>query len=98
MNDQRRRLLLFVAGDEPNSMRAQANLAESEAAADFDLEVVDVLEDFERALSHSILVTPALLVEQREGKVMIVGDLSDRERLHEVLAVSGEDVYEPEHG
>lgn len=89
--DDRRRLLLFVAGDEPNSQRARHNLRRLESEIGlgyFDIEVVDVLDDFTSAIEHSILVTPALVVQGEETDVTILGDLSDSQRVLDALGFS----------
>jgi len=76
----RRRLMLFVAGDEPNSKLARArlrHLTSSPAARGWAVEVVDVLEDSSAAIEHGIPVAPALLQTEPEPRVLLVGDLSD---------------------
>jgi circadian clock protein KaiB len=86
----RRKLLLFVAGHEPNSLRARENLmklCETELESSFGLEVVDVLEDHLTALRHNIMLVPALLVPEQPHRTVILGDLSDKERLLDVLGV-----------
>jgi circadian clock protein KaiB len=75
-----RRLLLFVAGDEPNSRLARANLEglrPSVEVAGGSIEVHDVLEDFTAAMEHRILVTPALLQLAPGPRVVVVGSLCD---------------------
>jgi circadian clock protein KaiB len=75
-----RHLVLFVAGDEPNSRIARANLdrlREPPEAGRWKVDVIDVLEDFEPAVRHNILVTPALLQIHPEPRVLVVGNLSD---------------------
>jgi circadian clock protein KaiB len=86
------RLILFVAGDEPNSRTARGNLAD---VCDRDLhnrcevEIVDVLEDFTAAAEHQILVTPTLLMAEPEPQVMIIGNLSNREKVRRALRLEG---------
>jgi circadian clock protein KaiB len=82
------KLLLFVADDEPNSRRAKANLRSlpAEILGDsYDVEIIDVLADFRAAVRHSILVTPSLLVQREDEEVLILGDLSDGERVRSLL-------------
>lgn len=99
MSPARRRLLLFVAGDEPNSQRARANLSrvhQAEFVHDYDVEVIDVLEDYRPALQYSVLVTPALVVERDGERVTILGDLRDEDRLREILSRTESRAYGPE--
>lgn len=83
------RLRLFVAGDEPNSRRARENLAhicEEHVSEPCELEITDVLEDFEIALELGIYVTPALLIEAAGPRVTVFGNLSD---INKVLKAMG---------
>ena len=82
------RLILFIVGDEANSKRARANLSAFRAEApeaDYELEVVDVLEDYKRALEYDVVVAPALVVLSENESTTILGDLSDREALRAAL-------------
>lgn len=84
------RLLLFVAGDEPNSRLARANLQRlftEKPVNDHDLMVVDVFEDTSRALEHLILVTPTLLRLQPEPEIRVIGNLSDLDTVRSALGL-----------
>jgi circadian clock protein KaiB len=85
----RLRMRLFVAGGSPNSMRALANLRAMLARheGEFDLEVVDILESPERAVAEDILVTPTLLKLTPSPIRQIIGSLSDRPRVLDVLGM-----------
>lgn len=48
--------------------------------------VVDVLQDYQAALRHRVVVVPTLIVEAPPPERIIVGSLSDEEK---VLAVLG---------
>lgn len=100
MSRQNGKLLLFVADDEPNSRRAKSNLRNlpAELLEDaYDVEVIDVLEDYRAAVHHSILVTPSLLVRRGDEEVLILGDLSDGERVRSLLQPNETDVEINEH-
>ncbi|MCO6042950.1 circadian clock KaiB family protein [Aeoliella sp. ICT_H6.2] len=77
-----RQLILFLAEGEPNSIAARRNL-ENLLASAYDCQVqvqyVDVLEEYEFALEHRVLVTPTLLMIDPLPRVMIVGTLKDTE-------------------
>lgn len=84
------RLLLFVAGDEPNSRLAKENLARLRESLPEDrcpLEVIDVLEDFRPAVEHKVLITPCLLLLGPSPPVRVVGSLSDTQRLRTALGL-----------
>ena len=86
------RFMLFVAGDEPNSRAARTNLAslcEHDLHGRARVDIVDVLEEIETAAKHNILVTPTLLVMEPRPAVTIVGNLSDRMKLHAALRLGG---------
>jgi len=87
------RLMLFVAGDEPNSRTARQNLAdlcEQQLAGRCDVEIVDVLEDFAAAARHNVLVTPTLLVVEPAPEIVVVGNLSDRRKVCAALRLGSE--------
>jgi len=87
----RLQLRLYVAGHAPNSLAARASLTaicESLAPGTHALDVVDVLEQPQRALADGIIVTPTLvrfwpLPEQR-----LVGSLSDPLLVRRILEVT----------
>ncbi len=81
---------LYIAGGTPNSLRAQHNLlialAElAKTATQSHLEVIDVFQGPKRAIVDGILVTPTLLAQFPDKRVMMVGDLSDAAALGSFL-------------
>lgn len=81
-------LTLYVAGDNGFSRRAKANLdlVLIECAVDATIRLVDVLEHPEEAMARRIFATPALVVASGSKPAsLIVGDLSDRERVISIL-------------
>ena len=84
-------LMLFVAGDEPHSRLARRNLSEfceRELSGRCRIEVIDVLEDIDRALEHGVLLTPSLLCVAPHEGVWVLGNLSDRNRLRLALRLT----------
>lgn len=82
------RLVLFVAGESPNSVAAVANVRralELEGAARFELEIVDVFEHAERALAERVLVTPTLIRLSPVPVRRLLGDMSATTELHSLL-------------
>ena len=87
--EPRYRLVLFVADHEANSQQARHNIqgiCREHPKAACEMEVVDVLNDYRKALEHRVLITPTLLVLSPTSAVRIVGNLSDSPR---VLAAMG---------
>lgn len=79
---------LFVAGDGTNSRQAKQNLAalcNGELKGKCRTEIVNVLEDFEAASKHGILLTPTLLSLPPGPKAQIVGNLDDRHKIRTAL-------------
>lgn len=81
-------VVLFVAGDEPNSRLARQNLAalcREDSGVRLVALVVDVLEDFEMAMKHGVVLTPTLLRLSPEPMVTVIGNLSDVDRVRTAL-------------
>ena len=81
-------LRLYVAGAAPNSLRAVTNaraICEAQPAPGYELEIVDVLLHPRRALADGILVTPTLLRVSPLPTLKIVGSLSDKEQVLQML-------------
>ena len=72
-------LRLYVAGSSPNSAAAIANLKtlDEGSPVQFELEIVDVLQEPRRALSDGILVTPTLVKLSPSPSCRILGNLRD---------------------
>jgi circadian clock protein KaiB len=86
------RLLLFVAGNEPNSQQARENLThlcEGHLQGRYELDVIDVFKDFGTALEEGVLVTPALIRVAPLPRVTVLGSLSDTQRVLDALRLSG---------
>lgn len=86
----KRRIILFVAEGEPNSIIAIENL-DRLLACDLDVEleteIVNVFEDYHAALEHGVLVTPSLLLVDPPPRAMIVGTLQDAEKVLAAIRV-----------
>jgi circadian clock protein KaiB len=78
------RLRLFVAGNEPNSGKAKqilTRICERHLKDRYEIQIVDVLEDYQSAIAHHVMVVPTLIVETPTKKMVFVGSLSDEEKL-----------------
>jgi circadian clock protein KaiB len=81
-------LRLYVAGNAPNSARAQANLRRLLTDVDpscYQLEVIDCLEEPLRALGDGVLVTPTLMRVKPPPTQTVVGTLSALDRVADAL-------------
>ena len=84
---------LYIAGDGPNSQMARANLAEIRQTFqwdDYELEIVDILQDPLRAFDEGILVTPTLFRLCPQPVCKIIGNLSERSKVLQALGLTGE--------
>lgn len=77
-------LKLYVSGENPRSISAIENLqaiCEQHLKDRFELEIIDILKDPERAEAEHILATPTLVLQQPHKGRRIVGDLSVTDRV-----------------
>lgn len=86
------RFRLFVAGDEPNSLKARAVLAhlcEAHLKDRCEMQIVDVFEDYQAAIAHGVIVVPTLIVDAPPPAKTIVGSLADEEKVLALLGLAG---------
>ena len=84
-------LRLYMAGAGPNSQKALANLqslCQEHLEGRFTIETIDVVEDFQAAVRDNILVTPALILVAPLPRVIVLGNLSDQQKVLLALRVS----------
>jgi len=77
-------LRLYVAGQTPKSLAAFANLkriCEEHLAGQYQIEVVDLLENPQLAAGDQILAIPTLVRQLPPPVRKIIGDLSNTERV-----------------
>lgn len=78
------RLMLYVMGQTQRSQTAIANLqriCENELQNEYEMVVIDVLEQPQLAEDQKILATPTLIKELPPPIRRIIGDLSDTGRV-----------------
>lgn len=71
---------LFIAGSAPNSALAIANLeaiCKRYLDGNYQLEIVDVFEQPQRALAEGVLVTPSFTKLSPGPEARVIGNLSD---------------------
>lgn len=86
------RVVLFIAGDGPNSTAAVANLRAllaQRSATHVEVEIIDVFLDPQRGVSAGVFVTPMLVRVEPTPERRILGNLSDRAILSSVLLLEG---------
>jgi circadian clock protein KaiB len=77
-------LKLYVTGKTARSERAIANLkrvCEEELSSEYELQIIDVLENPQMAEDDRILATPTLIKQLPPPLRRIIGDLSDKEKV-----------------
>jgi circadian clock protein KaiB len=75
-------LKLYVTGRTPRSQQAIDNLRSLIADNErYELEIIDVLEEPEKAEAHKVLATPTLVRELPPPLRRVIGDLSDRQQV-----------------
>ena len=74
-------LKLYIAGHTPRSQQARDNLTRlcAERGAEFDIQVIDIVERPQLAEDEKILATPVVVRELPPPMRRIIGDLSDFE-------------------
>jgi len=84
-------LRLYVAGTSPNSVRAITNLkeiCEHHLNGNYDLEIVDVYQQAEKAGEDQLIALP-LLVKKSPGQVRrLIGDMSDEKKVLKGLGIN----------
>ena len=82
--------VLFVAGDSVRSAQAEQNLrrmADERLGGSYELSVVDVTRDPQRAERERILTTPTVLKSSPGIPRKVTGDLSDMDKVMLALAL-----------
>lgn len=86
-------LTLYVTGSSPRTQVAIENLnhiCAQELDGQYELEIVDVLENPQRAEDEKILATPTLIKQLPLPLRRVIGDLSDRGKVLLGLEVRSE--------
>ncbi len=82
--DAKWELKLYVAGQTPKSLKAFSNLkriCEEHLAGQYEIEIIDLLENPQLAAGDQILALPTLVRKLPEPVRKIIGDLSNTERV-----------------
>ena len=88
MNEEKLMLRLYVTRQSPNSTKALANiqkLLQEVVPNRYQLDVIDVLNEPALAEQDGIIASPTLVKRHPPPLRRIIGDLSDQEKVLEVL-------------
>ncbi len=84
-------LYLYMSGETPPSVAGAYNLRvllDKELKGQYSLEVINVLDNPERAEEDHILATPTLIKTSPPPERRVVGDLSDKEKVLTALGLT----------
>lgn len=90
LESRRYALTLFVSGASQSSAHAVANvreICEAHLSGRYDLNIVDLHQEPALAKEHHVLATPTLVKDYPPPFRMLVGDMSDHERVLAALDV-----------
>jgi circadian clock protein KaiB len=82
-NEEKWELRLYTAGQTPKSLAAIRNLkkvCEEHLPGQYDIEVIDLLQNPRLAKDHQIIAIPTLVRKLPDPIRKIIGDLSDVDR------------------
>lgn len=77
-------LKLYITGNTPRSQRAIANLlriCQEQLADQYQVEIIDVLEQPQLAEEEKIMVTPTLIKQLPPPLQRIIGDMSNTDKV-----------------
>ena len=81
-------LRLFVSGILHNSVRAIRNMnqiCELHLKGDYKLDIIDIYQQPELAISEQIIVIPVMIIKYPLPERRIIGDMSNTEKVLEIL-------------
>ncbi|MBF4515654.1 circadian clock protein KaiB [Flavobacterium sp. ANB] len=87
----RHKFMLFVSGMSVKSGHAIENLrrvCDKYLAENYELEIIDISRDTEQAVLHQIVAIPTLIKTNPAPRRIILGDLSDKEKVLRILNLS----------
>ena len=85
------KFILFVSGMSVKSGHAIENLrqiCDKHLGGNYDLEIIDIGRDTEQAVLHQIVAIPTLIKIHPAPRRIIIGDLSDKEKVFKILNLS----------
>ncbi len=80
--------MLFIAGDQNNSLKAQKNIKrffEKHMLDRHELIIVDVIKNPKMALEKGVYFTPMLIMAYPDSETSLAGDMSDEKALEKLF-------------
>lgn len=83
------KFILFISGMSTKSSHAIENLRKitEKYLSKFDLEIIDIRTEQRKAVEYQILAVPTLIKTHPNPRRVIVGDLSDTEKVLKILDI-----------
>ena len=84
------KFMLFVSGMSVKSGHAIENLrkiCDQDLKDAYELEIIDISRDTEQAVIHQIVAIPTLIKTNPAPRRIILGDLSDKEKVLRILNI-----------
>jgi circadian clock protein KaiB len=81
-------LKLYISGNQAISLRAQENLSNlvaDQLGGDALVEIIDIQQQPALAVAAHIMATPTLIKVKPEPRRKVIGDLSDRQKVINIL-------------
>jgi circadian clock protein KaiB len=91
MAEGRYKFMLFISGMSVKSVNAIENLKKicDEHLKDrFDLQIIDISKEKEKAVEYQVFAVPTLIKLEQAPKRIIIGDLSDKEKVLRILDIA----------
>jgi len=85
---EKHKFMLFVSGMSVKSGHAIENLriiCDKYFVDNYELEIIDISRDTEQAVIHQIVAIPTLIKVSPAPRRIILGDLSDKEKVLKIL-------------
>lgn len=91
MNTGKYRFKLFISGMSVKSVRALENfkeMADEHLRDNHEVEIIDVGKDRRKAMEYEIFAVPTLIKFDPEPRRIILGDLSEKEKVLKLLDIA----------
>jgi circadian clock protein KaiB len=87
---EKHQFILFVSGMSVKSIHAVENLrriCEQHLAGNFEIEIIDIGRAHQKAVEHQIIAIPTLIRTHPGPSKMILGDLSETDKVLKILDI-----------
>jgi circadian clock protein KaiB len=90
LTEKKYKFILFVSGMAPKSITAIENLnkiCDDHLEGNYELEIIDVNTHKQEAVNYQIIALPTLIKVEPAPKRIILGDLSDNDKVLRILNI-----------